>query len=531
MWIKILLVIIFLFGAFLRFHNISPFKIYPDAYENLLIAQNIITYHRVVGYLGPEGMSFPPFFMWTRPVYPLLINITNIVTNDMTRAAQTISFLGGVFAIPLTFLFIKKVFIKTSYALAAALLLTLSFNHTIWSGFIMTEAIGVFFMLFFLFSFFATIKQKPTFTRDFLTGICFTLAMMSRYEYAITLLPVGILIFLFSPSPWKRLSSIIGGTLICTIIFIQQLFPLQGLFSIVWIQQQDLLKKSLIVVCIFLAIIVLYHWLLRHVKKSMFAQLYKIVLILFSFLLIFFFTTNEMLRTFIRNDILISIYTIIGLLLFLRKDSLQTFGLFVIGSIIPLAIIYYHVNPAMDRYYTHLLPFLLIPASYGLVSVLKTKHPIAVISFLVIAFIQIMTTYQGLKPSQDTSWYRTSYEEKAAQKVRPYITNENQLLIVSQPEPYSYITHASIHSVTNSPPFVYLNDEYINQKVIVVLDMGMYEIFPSFADLITSKLQNHKIAEFWIKEKYHYTNNIYEEKYPVKIYKLTLRELKQKIAL
>ena len=274
-------------GIILRLHNLSPFKIYPDSFQNLVVAQNIATYHSVVGFLGPQGMLYPDFFMWTRTAYALLILLTNFVTNNMTIAAQFISLFAGILAIPLAYLLIKKIFYKTAYAIAGSLLIALSYNHTVWSGFIMTETVSVFFMLLFLWSFFSGLKTnnntsshpgKPTrahpgslaaanisdsgrrqnddIFRDFLTGMLFAFAVMSRYEYFIVLLPVIYLTFQTNPKPFLRLSSMLSGLILTLLIVVVQLFPLDSVFSVIIDQQQDLAKLVGILIILFICLFV-----------------------------------------------------------------------------------------------------------------------------------------------------------------------------------------------------------------------------------------------------------------------------------
>jgi hypothetical protein len=67
------------------------------------------------------------------------------------------------------------------------------------------------------------------------------------------------------------------------------------------------------------------------------------------------------------------------------------------------------------------------------------------------------------------------------------------------------------------------------QTIFLVLDMPMHEIFPTFSTFITNHLQQYKLTEFWIQENYHYIDITYKEKYPVTVYKMTLKELKDKI--
>ena len=115
----------------LRFANLSPFNVYPDSYQNLIVAKNIIDYHSVFGYVGPLGMVYPDFFSWTHPVYPILIILATAITHNMTVSAKGIALIAGILVIPLTYIFIKRVFSSSTYGLAGALFLALSFNHPI----------------------------------------------------------------------------------------------------------------------------------------------------------------------------------------------------------------------------------------------------------------------------------------------------------------------------------------------------------------------------------------------------------------
>lgn len=566
---KLAFIIIFSIGLFFRLHNLSPFKIYPDAYENLLVAMNITTYHSVVGYLGPNGLLFPDFFMWTRPGYALLINFVTFFTNDMTQAAQLIALVAGIAAIPLAFLFIKNVWGKTHFALAGALFVAFSFNHTVWSGFIMTETVGVFFMLLFLFHLFARLKEKQSYTKDFLTGLFFALTVITRYEYIIIIFPLCFLLFHQSQRPWEKLLSILAGTIVTIAVIATQLFPLQSTLLVILQQLQSMLITTGVVLIIFLLFFLTIFLIPKDYKNKLLPTVYKFLLgnffVLASIITVqiiigsnfsLFWNDLSFIRNFVQHDFLISIFFLIGLTLFYRQQKLQLYGLFVMTSALLLSIIYYRVNPDMDRYITHLIPLLLIPASYGLVTSLRimskandeaistkkrlprrlgllamTKALILLTSVGLLVLFQGFQTYHGLKPSQDDSWYKTAYEEKAAKMVKKYLPSKDPLLVVSLPEPYFYNTHASIQSITDKPPFIYIDDSLNQQNIMLVVDMGMYTIFPKFTNFVNNNLQQYKQTEFWVHEKYNYENKTYKEVHPVAIYQLTLAELEMKIKI
>src|SRR5258708_2023545 len=191
----VLLTVSVVFGILIRFINLSPFKVYPDSYQSLLVAENISHFHGVVGTFGNNGYIFPPFFMWTRSVYPMLINIVSYFLHNTTLSAQIISLVAGLVLIPISFFFLKSVFKSTSIAFSGLLLISLSFSLSVWGGFIMTETTGVLCMFLFLISFFytLTVRSKSIFF-DVLTGVLFAISVFTRYEYDILILPIFFLI-------------------------------------------------------------------------------------------------------------------------------------------------------------------------------------------------------------------------------------------------------------------------------------------------------------------------------------------------
>src|SRR5689334_18303883 len=96
--IWIMLIGITLLAALLRYFNLTPFTVYPDSFQNLLVAENLRTYGEVVGYLGKDGLLFPEVFSWSRPIYPLLINIVSFFGFSDFTAARVIAYVLGVFS-------------------------------------------------------------------------------------------------------------------------------------------------------------------------------------------------------------------------------------------------------------------------------------------------------------------------------------------------------------------------------------------------------------------------------------------------
>ena len=525
----IILLGITLLGAILRIANLSPFNVYPDSYQNLIVAKNIVDYHSMLGYLGPSGMLYPDFFSWSHPVYPVLIILVTAVTHNMTTSARGIALIAGILAIPLAYLFIKRVFSSSVYGLAGALFLALSFNHTVWSGFLMTETTGVFFMILFLISIFVKNKNTNSLFQNVTSGILFTFAVMTRYEYIVLLVPVFFLMSLTYQNPAKQIITFIATFLIATAGIIILLFPLPSTFTVILLQLHNLILRALLIFFILGLLFGVIAFLSKE-QKHLLIKFAKILAVLFVWFLFIFF------NAYFIHEIFLSIFSLIGFSLMLTKDKTKSYSVFALLSCVFLLPIYYYINPAMERYVTHLIPFLLIPASYGVIEVLtiiRNKkllvRMLVLIPLMILLIIQTILTFSGMRYSQDASWYRISYEDKSAMMVKKYISDTTNLIITSYPEPYYYTLNLSTQSISDTYPYIFINNLSNNKQIVIIDDMGMHTDFPTFSKFLTKHLSADKIAAFQVHEKFHYQAEVLNEKYPVVIYKLTLGELKQKI--
>src|SRR6185503_7616352 len=109
-------------------------------------------------------------------------------------------------AIPLAYLFLVSTLRSRISGLLGALLLALSYNSAVWGGFILSDTTGVFFMFLTLWLFFRNLEKDRQLAdwRDLLTGAAFALAVLSRYEYLVLLIPCSLIFFMQSPRPISR---------------------------------------------------------------------------------------------------------------------------------------------------------------------------------------------------------------------------------------------------------------------------------------------------------------------------------------
>lgn len=551
----ILLSLITFLVFYLRIINTSVFKFYPDAYQNLIVAKNIQDYGSVVGTLGEKGMIYPPYFMWSRPVYALMIawmddaidEKVNPDSDELIFSAHVISFLMGVFTIPLAYFVFKGIFESRKAGLLTAFLLAISFNHTVWGGYIYTETTGIFFLFLTLLILFLVSEKKSQILdlRDFLLGGSFTLAIFSRYEYILLAIPISYLLIKKSPNFKIKLFNFFLSTTIFSSLFFISLYPIQDTISIILTQHQRLIMIGLgmLIVLIFLPVIYKRYLQRRVSTEKIYRFLPKLLFALFTLLTIVAFFEEQFpffyhvrgLVNFYHTDMMLVMIAFLGIFYMYKAPNRIILANFVVLSFLVLVPIYYQINPEMQRYWTHLVPFFLIAAGYGFYTLVlnlkaKVKWFIKLLMILLVfifPLFQIYLTAWGIKPWHGASWTRESYEEKAAKIISSKIDpHTDPIIIASLPEPYYIFTGKVTHSINDNPPYLYINESLDGKDAYVISDMGMVDIFPNFAKFIDANINQYKVDEFWVNEDYHYSIRTEKEKRPVKVYRIKLSELK-----
>ena len=543
-----LVIIITIIGIILRLVNISSFKFYPDSYQNLLVALNIQNYGSVVGFLGEKGMFYPDFFMWTRPVYPILINIASALTNlPIDQSALYICTLTSILSIPLAYFFISRLFNSKSTGLLASFLLAISFNHIVWSGYIYTEAPAIFINLLFFTSLTINLTKKSLLADkyDLLSGILFAFAIFSRYEYIVLAIPVLYFIINQSPNPKQKLLNIFLGTSFTSTIILTQLYPVTDLLPVILTQLQTLLRLALTMVIALLTVFAILHYskpvkqkVTTHLPRFLIAILIAITIITILQMIlgdiIPFYEQFRAMKKFFLYDFLLAIFTISGLLLMLTLKTEKSLAYFALLSIAVLWPVYNRINPDMQRYWTHLLPFLIIPAAFSANLLLeKFKHSklLLTVAVLMVA-AQLWISGNGMKTWNEGIWFKESYEEKSAKILTEKLKKENKeelILLTSMPESYYLYSGFSTHSIADKPPYLFIPDELNNKKIRIIQDIGMRDLFPNFNQIIEQKLQDKKIDQYHTGANYKFAIKTLPETVPVIIYETTLQDLKERI--
>ena len=121
--------------------------------------------------------------------------------------------------------------------LCGAIILTLSFNHVVWGGFILTESLGVLMMLILLscVAFLKKDKESSLFM-EIATGVSLGLAVMTRYEYSLVIVPA---ILFLRTLGYHRIFIILSSAFMTITLFVTTLFPLPYPLGTVFAQFKD----------------------------------------------------------------------------------------------------------------------------------------------------------------------------------------------------------------------------------------------------------------------------------------------------
>lgn len=528
----IILSVLVILGLFLQIHAVSPYKIYPDSYQSLLVADNLLHAHRLTAALGPHGMIYPEVFGWTRPLYPALIAMLTATGFTLTAAAQTIAVAAGLLAIPAVFAATNVVLRSRRAGLIAAGLLAISYSHAIWGGFILTEPLEILVVTLAIWQLWrrrpasTTTGIKPD-SQDILTGLVFALAILTRYENALLLIPALIWC---APRPNPKRAATIGLTaIVITAAVLLLLQPISGGLNTLWPQLASYAPVITGGVSIaLLAIAAAYSGLLATTSRRRIAgRVASILLILAALALDLYHQLYLGVWEFAARDPLISILALFGLVLMLTTRALQSTAAFIILACGLLLAAYYQTNPTMDRYASHLVPLLLIPAGYAVIRILRfPRRPrsLVLVTLAAEAVLQLALTSNGLHYQDAGVWFQPGYEEQNAQRVAA-VTKPGDLIIAATPEPYYLATGTSIQGVATSQPYLSLRNLPANQSVIIIQDQALRDRAPQFSAKITNKLSAFRVTTFNNPTPFRTVTSIELGLKPVMVYKLPLSQL------
>jgi hypothetical protein len=360
----------------------------------------------------------------------------------------------------------------------------------------------------------------------------FGLAVLTRYEYVLIMVPMIILIINRSRYwAWKITNIFIPAFLLIGFTFLYLSSPYSA--ASLWVQLQDLfyLAAATSVVC--LAAYASRKYWLNLIFPSIKNYYYLLIALVITGAAIFIY---DGLRRFVINDFLLVILAFVGFRLMFGLKKHQPAGLFLLVSAVLLGAVYYRINPGMERYLTHLLPFLIIPAALAgecmvrkYIKFSQSQFSRALMLLLITLFgLQTSMTYLGLHDRNDGIWFLPGYEQLSAQQLNMTIDN-NALILTAMPEPYNFFTSNSTYSIAADYPYIYIEDYLNNREIYVINDHSMQQYFPAFSVFIESSLQNYLFSQYAVNTPFRFRDQITTDVSGVKVYKIKLIELRARL--
>jgi hypothetical protein len=511
-WIALIAIFILTFvGAWVRLYNASPYLLYSDSYQSLVVAEHIQAGDGLIAPLGEHGMEYPRFVGWTRPMFSVLINIVSSVFSlQPVVAAQAISLFAGIAAIPLAIVAIGLLLRSIAAGIAAGLVMAISFNAVVWSGFALTDTTAVLLQLIMLLLLVMVTRTRPYYGNpaDIALGVILLAAILTRYEYAALLLPALYIIGQFRDN-WRSTYTNIGfGFAFAAGIMYAICAPL-GVSSTELLAEAA--KPFFAVISVALVATAAYS------VRSLVPRLLVTNGLVIGCGILLMYASG--LRDFIRHELLLLGAAAIGSASALKQSMPVVRNAYLL-TFAALAGSYLATNASLERYWIHLMPLLLILAGY---SVRYINRAAASCITIVLITLQVAISVPGMQHWSGGVWHQRGYEQAAATALAPHI-QKSDVVIAAMPEPYYLATHASVQSVSQNPPYLPLSDIPDTSTIVIVNDGGMEAYFPSFYQFVNEKLVAARIHREFIDQPLRIVRSVDATPPPTTLYRLTKQQ-------
>ena len=463
--LSLLLGLLFLGGG-LRALAVSRFHFYTDSYNYMLMSQFFAQTGCMTGSLGSRGGSFipspSPVYKWA---YPMVVALPVKLGMDPERAGRTVCASMGLATILLATSISRKLFGKVRHGAWGGLLMAVSYENVTWGGFVLADVPGLFWVFL---SIWLLLVPKGAFFR-FLAGVSLAAAGLSRTELCLVSIPLWLVVaFKEKKQPFQSilfLLSFLGVWTSVTLFFGARIpsecFQAGG-------TTPSLLDK------VFGRFFELQRVDLHHVV------------------------------TFVLAEGALCLGAMAGFLLWVRERRWK--HCLLLGAYVaPLALIY-NVSPnEHHRYYTQLLPALLIPAVYALGKGKDKleeagwlwKRTLQALPWLVCVglFLQcLQISIRGHResdyPQEAGRWMRMLLEEG---KVNRY-----EILFCVEERAVYFYTGLSCREVSAQSP--YLNAEGISKGETVLFLVDDYQVRPRMPGFVEF-LERHPEASLVQKKE------------------------------
>jgi len=314
-------------GLLLRLLAISNFHFYTDSYNYMLMAQFFTQTGQMHGPMGSTGDLFvpspSPIYKWG---YPLLLSIPIRLDMDPESAGRSLGILLGCSTIPLAYYFSKKLHGNIRHATWAALLMGFSYENVTWGGFVLTDIPALFWVLCSC----CMVVGLHGWLSAIFSGFFLAMAGLTRTELSLLIIPIALFLCFREKKP---LGTIFLFLLVFLSVFLFVIFHFGDQIPI----QESQGEKEI---------------------SSMFVK------VLGRFLHLERLDVRHVF-TFMMAEAALCWTAFIGCVLWFKEG--EKGKLLLLGSYLCPLILLYNVSlNEHHRYYTQLLPALVIPSSYAL---------------------------------------------------------------------------------------------------------------------------------------------------------------------
>jgi len=436
-------------------------------------------------------------------------------------------------AIPLVYFLAREIFQSEKVGLLASLFFAGSFNHSTWSGFVLSETSAIFFLLL---AWVLLKKEKP-----FWAGLAQAFSISCRIEYALLVLPTLIFFLYSKKSRVKTFSYLLG--LVLPLLLLIQIAGLGG-----FLLKNAISYRLVIALCLSLSALC---FLKPRTWLTKITQLIPLGLLAYSILLIPTRATGSLLSWDIRtlkawgdfalSDPLLVFLGLGGLAIIISEKPRN--GFFFFASTFPLFFLYQQANPIMHRYLVHLVPVLALSAGYFTIeafqwSRLMAKRIRPIIFNPAFSLVIALFVFGFLMPIRFVSahWHpEENYEQLAAYRVEKIIQKHNlegaTVLVTFSVAPYALYAKLPILEIAKINPFIKTDSLEGKNLALVVVDEAVRDQRPEFAQWAEKNLQLFLIEKSTINTPYLYADYQYYPEKPVGIYLLPITKLKQLLEL
>lgn len=515
--------LITLLGLLARLRHIFNFYIYPDSYYYLLIADNLRRHGVAYGTLGAKGMHFPPVgSAILKPAFPFFVSVVDRFVDNLELSGHIVAVGASVLTIPIAFFLARRLFDSVTAGVAAAALIAVSYNHIYWSGFLMGDSLAV--LLMFASLLFLLREDKPDYANpyDFLAGIAVALALLSRLTYAATIPALAwLMVTEFAWSKERIATALSGSLFVLSAAALLILPPFPEILRLL-VEVSSIILVTIGLLAVAAGVMLIGRRYSPGSGRGVNGRLARLgltaALVLPGVLWLVSIAVSYLpgrslfpgLLQFVSRDKLLAVAYLGGVVALAASPGRRLATVCAVNVLV-LVGLYYQVASWETRYLTHLLPFIVLPAAYGLayladglrVALPERRSMLAYAAASVLLILSAFSVRDSLTPSKGI-FLKTSYHREVSRLARPTLSayHEDSVLLAVLSWPYYFHLRLSSWSIDVEEPGRMLSVLPNEGKFLIVSDAPLRQYLPSLAGDLAKSKSAKRVVGFSVSTPY-----------------------------